>query len=610
MPLEAPRVGSTVALARLGKRTVAYVLDEDDGDLHTVDVDTKAELSTTPLSGTPSQLLVAADGRVLVAIRDRARVEVLEPAADPAAPLTHRCAVPTAPEPVALAATPDDATVLVSSAWGHALAGYAAADLERRFEVSLPREPRGVVVSADGAKAYVAHVVGSRMSVVELGSRTARVIDLTGVEEPAQRNRGLLASLGAPDPKPRRACQGFALAKTVDPGGCILAPQVLVDPGDTEAPASGYGSGGPLPAEVASIAVIDAATDRPIEASLELTSDPRRVLGARLPTECLLPRAAAVDAAGGGLLVACLGIDAIVEYDALSADPRTAETRRWSVPAGPTGLAVDASGRRAVVWSQFDRAVSVVSLGAAAPDASPAAPARFALSRKAGGSATADLALGRRLFHAAGDLRISNDGRACASCHPDGRDDALTWATPDGPRQTPMLAGRLAKTAPYGWNGANGDVKEHLLHTFQRLRGAGLSDRELSSLIAYVTSLRGPGEDAADGGLRVASAERTRVARGQAIFHSSETGCAGCHGAETSFADGAVHDIGSQAKGDPSARFDTPSLRFVGGTAPYFHYGRYPTLRALLHGSDGKMGHTGHLSNEDVDALEAYLRSL
>ena len=57
-------------------------------------------------------------------------------------------------------------------------------------------------------------------------------------------------------------------------------------------------------------------------------------------------------------------------------------------------------------------------------------------------------------------------------------------------------------------------------------------------------------------------------------------------------------------------RFDTPSLRFVSGTAPYFHDGRYPTLRALLVGSDGKMGHTAKLSPHELDALEAYLRTL
>src|SRR6185295_4434308 len=79
--------------------------------------------------------------------------------------------------------------------------------------------------------------------------------------------------------------------------------------------------------------------------------------------------------------------------------------------------------------------------------------------------------LGRQIFHTTGDARISRDGRACASCHPDGRDDAITWATPEGPRRSIMLAGRLEGTEPFSWNGVTKDVREHLTHTFDRLSG-------------------------------------------------------------------------------------------------------------------------------------------
>jgi hypothetical protein len=53
-----------------------------------------------------------------------------------------------------------------------------------------------------------------------------------------------------------------------------------------------------------------------------------------------------------------------------------------------------------------------------------------------------------------------------------------------------------------------------------------------------------------------------------------------------------------------------PSLKYVGGSAPYFHDGRYPTLEDLIKRSDGKMGHTGHLAEADVNDLAAYLRTL
>ena len=46
------------------------------------------------------------------------------------------------------------------------------------------------------------------------------------------------------------------------------------------------------------------------------------------------------------------------------------------------------------------------------------------------------------------------------------------------------------------------------------------------------------------------------------------------------------------------------------GAGPWFHDGRYATLKDLLKSSDGKMGKTKHLSEADLDALEAYLRSI
>jgi mono/diheme cytochrome c family protein len=409
---------------------------------------------------------------------------------------------------------------------------------------------------------------------------------------------------------PRTSCQGFALAKSIAPMGRILAPQVLVESGDTAERSTGYGSSTGTPSEVSDVAVIDEGTDRPIESSLTIRSDVRRAFGVR-PSgkECVLPRAAAVDPHRESLFVTCLGIDTVVEYDTASPEPHHAEKRRWVVSSGPTGIAIDQGGRRAVVWAQFDRVLNVINLGGDAIDEQMIASAepivRVALSRRAAPASTADIALGRKLFHAAGDQRIANDGRACASCHPDGRDDAITWATPEGPRQTPMLAGRLAGTAPYAWSGTGDDVKQHLTHTFQRLRGSGLQPDEMDSLVAFVTTMSAP--PAARSGTPT---QADKLARGASIFHSDEAACSSCHGKNGSSPDGEKHDVESRAKSDVAPLFDTPSLRFVGGTAPYFHDGRYANLRELLVASDGKMGRTSQLSKDDVDALEAYLRSL
>jgi cytochrome c peroxidase len=59
-----------------------------------------------------------------------------------------------------------------------------------------------------------------------------------------------------------------------------------------------------------------------------------------------------------------------------------------------------------------------------------------------------------------------------------------------------------------------------------------------------------------------------------------------------------------------NAAYKTPSLRFVGGTPPYLHDGRFPTLAALIEGNDDHMGATKQLSASDKAALAAFLEML
>jgi len=206
-----------------------------------------------------------------------------------------------------------------------------------------------------------------------------------------------------------------------------------------------------------------------------------------------------------------------------------------------------------------------------------------------------------------GDPHVSADGRACASCHPDGREDALSWSTPDGVRQTPMLAGRVADTAPYGWLGNAEKLQDHLKKTFERLGGEGLAKGEVTALVDYLRSMAPPIERA----LPVDPEHQALVDRGRSLFASTETGCSTCHDASHGFTDGTRHDVTVRAEGGAATEgFDTPSLRFVAGTAPYFHDGRYKTLDDVLIAPDHAMGESTRLSRRDRAALVAYLETL
>jgi DNA-binding beta-propeller fold protein YncE/mono/diheme cytochrome c family protein len=575
------RTAGALALAKAGDRSVAFVADEDERALRTIDLASGAEIAFTPLDAAPGQTIVTADGRLVVALRGGASLALFEPAADLAAPLEHRCSVPVAAEPFGLAISPDGARLLVTSRWGHALSAFDLASLDRVFELPLPRDPSSIVISRDGRKAFVSHVVGARLSMVDLATSAVQDVDLHQVESP-----GMFSIRGSTR---WTAGQGYTLVRTAE--GRILAPEILANPnsGPDSPPSGGYGPGG-APAEIGDVAVLDEATGK-------LSKTP--VLDVVAHTTCLLPRAAAIDEARGLLLVACLG-EGVHVFDARAKLPHLAPLRRLNVPAGPVAIALDESGGRAIVWSQFARSLSVLDLAQATNLESHNRPLQvFALPRHRS-DLDERVALGRVLFHDAGSVGIAGDRRACASCHPDGRDDGLTWSTPDGPRQTPILAARLDGTAPYSWDGSNADLESHVRRTLRRLFGAGLSKKELDALLAYLTHMEAPS---------VPAARTPLVAAGEAIFKSSETGCADCHdGARTT--DTLRHDVASKVRGDRTREIDTPSLKFVGRSAPYFHDGRYATLEDLLRGVDGTMGHTKHLNPDQLKALSAYLEVL
>ncbi|HSO33040.1 MAG TPA: cytochrome C peroxidase, partial [Labilithrix sp.] len=503
-PLGRTGSGATLALARIAGRKVALVADEDAKALLTIDVESRTQLAETPLGAIPGQVYVGVDGRVFVTLRDKAQVAVLT-AESATSPLTARCAVTTPAEPIAVAGTADDGTIVVTSGWGSKLTAYDGKTLAQRFDAKLAREPRSVVVSDDGKTAFVSHAVGSIMSVVDLeGPRhetkqvalrgfgpgelkqveaRRREIEAAKAKDPAA-GAELQKTFDSDEAKKERqgrpSCQGFALAKSSAVPGRIFAPEVAVDPGDPERRPDGYGDEN-SPTEAPSIAVVDEDKRAPLPSSLTLGRETmlarRGGSEARDPhPDCLLPRAAAIDPKTKSLLVTCYGIDSVIAYDASSGNPLTSERRRWTVGSGPSGIVIDGEKHRAVVWSQFDRTLTTFPIGGTElvdDRTSPSLVQKTAMAPLAQ-KLPAEYALGRILFHAAGDLRISSDGRACASCHPDGRDDAITWATPEGPRRSILLAGRVTRTAPYSWNGNETTLHNHLGNTFDRLSGKGL----------------------------------------------------------------------------------------------------------------------------------------
>jgi mono/diheme cytochrome c family protein len=180
----------------------------------------------------------------------------------------------------------------------------------------------------------------------------------------------------------------------------------------------------------------------------------------------------------------------------------------------------------------------------------------------------------------------------------------------------PSLRG-LRFTAPYGRDGRFASLRDFTRNVIvNEFRGPEPTPLMLDALVAYMFEfdwLPAP-YLRPDGTLSTAAPEAAR--RGEALFRRPFAGlggrsCATCHVPSANFIDRQVHDIGSGDATEPGARdtfFDTPTLINAVYTAPYFHDGSLPTLRAVVEWFDEH--HQLELAAEQVADLTAYLEAV
>ena len=199
---------------------------------------------------------------------------------------------------------------------------------------------------------------------------------------------------------------------------------------------------------------------------------------------------------------------------------------------------------------------------------------------------------GRALFH-----RQTRSGLACASCHPEGREDGQVWEFGFGPRRTQSLAGGILSRAPFHWNGDMADIDQLMTEVFeQRMAAFTSTHAEHVSLGPWLDRIPAPSPVLGDA---------AAIARGEALFNAPEQGCLSCHQGE-SFTTNVLADVGT------GGMFKTPSLIGVGARAPFLHNGCALTLRDRFGvcGGGEAHGRTAHLTQDEISDLVAYLESL
>lgn len=622
---------STVAV--LGGRVVS--LDEDHGAVVFMDLSGGNRVSV-PVGRGPAQLTRRGD-LVAVTLRQDRSVALVDAREHR---LLRTATVGVEPHgivfvddrTVAVAVSGEDKVVLVDVQDGR---------VTRTFSTGV-EGPHAMALHPDN-KLYVSHLLRGIITVIDLRTGFSSGIPVNLAAGGFQLNASLVSSLTvAPD------------GSEVTTGNVNLNNENGVGnaPVDMGGGGGGYlGGPGSLPAVNPTLTTVDTRTDVMIHtqpqdtgggessgAPIAPVSDcpncgqpgfqgflPEAMLSNTGAFQLNEPVAVAYVDGGRGIAVLARGSRNLFVWRRNGDGTRGALVQVSRVGHGADGLAATEDGRNLVVHNAFDLSVSVVPLAPLEPGKEGAPPVAVetrdvaSVDEQTGKTLAfadvdlpANVASGRRLFFDASlPSMTTGSGITCGTCHALGRNDNRTWQFIDGPRNTPTLAGAAegrvgiaTTTEPLHWRGELTTHKDLQRTITEFMGGAGLTPEQLDDVAAFMDTIPSP-----DVPLPTSDAELAMVVRGEELFHDTTVGCATCHSGEHK-TDNLNHDVGTND--GLHADFQTAVLHGLRYTAPYGHDGRFATLEELLNGlvSTNLMGKGDHLTQDDLRALAAYMRTL
>jgi len=555
-----------------------YITEAAEDSVAVVDRAARRVLRRFPTGGSgPAGLAVSADGRtLLIANSASGSVVALETATGRE---TARWDLPGEPWGVALA--PDGRRAYVTLSQLDQVAVLALPGAEVVARVPVGRRPRALALTRDGQTLAVANQTGGSVSVLATQWPPPDPPDPDGpaapVEEARVRLKGLNVrglAVGAQDAEVYATVMpAFNLKPTNDPA---MIWHNLVQAVNLNGTGSSVGE--------------DQWLDfvrRP--GALELVGAPD-------------PAGIALDAEARFAWFAVSGRDVLTRI--------TIHDRRrdaiWPISqieapvgANPRAVALSPDGKEVWVANYLGNSLTVVD----------AATMKAVETVDLGPASRRDPALaGKRLFHSAGMTRTQRF--TCASCHPDGGADGLTWTfthVKDGfrRRNTRDLRTGVAETAPFRWSGLERHLEEFLTDEVTGLLGGPAPvPRDLRALAEAVRAFEPPPNPwrKPDGGLTEAAE------RGKALF-MGRAGCGACHAGPRHGGTGAKVWIGTTP---PGQLVDVPHLTGVHDGAPYLHDGRAESLEDIWARFDPEHRHgaAARLDAAERADLLRYVREL
>ncbi|HSZ81803.1 MAG TPA: di-heme oxidoredictase family protein [Polyangia bacterium] len=557
----------------------------------------------------PRAAALAPDGKTLYVTGERAgAVYTVDVASG-----TVGAPIPVGSEPVGLVVSPDGAAIFAACSQDAAVVKIDAASAKVIAHVAVPAEPWALAWSADGAHLLVTAFMGQGVTAIDPAAMTAA--PAWQIPETAARS----SSTASPD---RRLAHGevrglYDLAARPGTDEIWVAHALLGV--DTPQPQLDFES-------TAFPALSLLHDDGTYAKTLSTNAQDVPGSGGSFSDVVSGPHAVAFTPDGDDALVA----------DANSGDVLVVDARS-QIEVGlvrplpgkmPDGIVISPDGLTAYVDERVSSDVAVLALDRTSGTLAVTVDGAV-IPRVAHDPMPAMLRLGQDLFNSADSSRYpitTNHWISCATCHMEGRSDAVTWKFAQGPRDTPTNAGGMLGTG-FLFRTADRTAVQDYWHTVNIEQGGRFDPTAqaplLDAIAAYVNlGLPLPVPPTTDA---------TLVARGAQVFKAAQ--CDSCHSGARFTDSGAgnptldltgivlLHDVGTcvttgafpdvaheDVDGDPRAacQFDTPSLNGVASTPPYLHDGSAATLSdAVL-----KMPMAPAAGSADLAALVEYLRSL
>jgi YVTN family beta-propeller protein len=598
--IQVKRSSSAIAITADGTRLIA--INPDSNSVSLVDTAALKLLAEIPVGVDPRTVVVDDAGlTAYVANRGSGTVSVIDLQNQR---VTAEIAVGT--QPYGLLVSPDGRFLYLAEQGSGYLRFIDTSTLQTTRRLFIGDRPSGLALANDGQTLYVTHLLDNKITPVD--TRWPYLSFLPAIIDQQS------GTSSAPITQP--STSAIQASISLFPDSNLVQSMVLAPDGQTAyIPHTISNSGNRILTFESTVIPLVSLVD--LESGLHLTGQ-QFDLGTLDPPGVGLPFDAAVTPDGAELWVLNAASNDISVIDLASRQLLA----HIEVGDNPRGIVLSPDGQKAYINNTLSGTVSVVDTTSYIVTQSivttqiPLPPL---------------LLEGKKLFHSSDDPRMSNaQWIACSSCHFDGGHDGRTWFFPfAGPRNTTSLHG-MNETYPLRWSGEWDESADSEFAIRRENFGLGLIDgdmhcdllpadcvkpspnqgrsAELDALAAFMDGLAMPLSPGHRRGEPLSSAEK----RGRILFEDPELDCLACHPPPL-YSDLLPHDVGTTT-GDEriGPAYDTPTLRGLYGSAPYFHDGSAATLNEALTRSSSGDEHdlSGRLSEPEMNDLIQYLLAL